>query len=175
MICIFLYIYQKQKVMLATTDDGDLPGHVSGFAQFTLFIFMLGIQIALIVQEWFLRSPSSYFESIHIERYQLTQCSAYGYNNESMAYKFSYVTLLLLLQIFISPFIVKSKRNYREGLLFCIASLVFLLVWAGWASLYVFLPHNFGWSQWREISICSGLLLCPFSMILVIFVPKVSC
>ena len=53
--------------------DG-LPGHVSGFTQATLFVFMFGLQLALTIQEWILHDSSDYIETVHIERYTFELC-----------------------------------------------------------------------------------------------------
>ena len=160
--------------MLATADDGGgLPGHVNGFAQLVLFTFMSGIQIALIFQEWFLCGTLSYAQIVHIERYELVKCSTNDADHYSFMYKLSYAMVLLLLQNFISPFIVKSSRNYREGLLFCIGSIFLLIIWIGWITMYVKMADYFG-PHWRDISICCGLVACPTSLLLVIFIPKVQ-
>ena len=159
-------------VMLATADDDGLPGHISGIAQLALFIFMSGIQIALTIQEWLLRGPSHYVEVIHVERYAMERCTMDGVDKYSFLYKLSYAMLLLLLQIFINPFIVTSQRNYKEGLLFTIGSICLGIVWIGWIIMYIVLGNHFG-PQWLDKSICSGLLMCSTTLIITIFIPKV--
>ena len=160
--------------MLATADDVDgLPGHVSGFTQSALFIFMSGIQIALMVQEWFLQGPAAYVEVVHIERYTMEKCKWNDTGDQySILYKLSYAMLLLLLQMLINPFIVKSKRNYKEGLLFSIGSCLMVIIWIGWVTMYVIMGNNFG-VHWHDKSICCGLLVCPTALLIVIFIPKV--
>ena len=165
-------ITQLITVMLATADDDGLPGHISGIAQLALFIFMSGVQIALIIQEWFLRGPSDYVEVMHIAPYTMERCTMDGADKYSFLYKLSYAMLLLLLQIFINPFIVTSQRNYKEGLLFTIGSICLGIVWIGWIIMYVVLGNHFG-TQWLDKSICSGLLMCSTTLVITIFIPKV--
>ena len=160
--------------MLATADDVDgLPGHVSGFTQFTLLIFMCGVQIALTTQEWFFYGSTAYVESVHIERYTFKTCKLNATRDEYFTlYKLSYPSFLLFLQMCMNPFIVKSQRNYREGLLFCIGSILISILWIGWVTMYVIMGKEYG-TPWYEKSICCGLLATPTVLLIAIFVPKV--
>ena len=160
--------------MLATGDDVDgLPGHVSGLTQSALFVFMSGIQVALIVQEWFLLGPSSYVQNVQIERYTLTKCKVNHIDDpNTFLYRLSYPMLLLLLQICVIPFIIKSQRNYKEGLLFSLGSISVGIIWIGWLTMYIILGNTFG-DDWYDKSICCGLLLCSTILIAIIYIPKV--
>ena len=161
--------------MLATADDVDgLPGHVSGITQSILFLFMCGVQIALTGQEWFLYGSSAYVESVHIERYMFETCKLNSTSDEYfILYKLSYASLLLFLQLCMNPFIVTSQRNYREGLLFCIGSVITGMIWIGWVTMYVIMGKEHG-TSWYEKSVCCGLLATPTALLIAIFVPKVS-
>lgn len=77
--------------------------------------------------------------------------------------------LLLGLQLLLTPLIIRSKRNYREGLLYSCGAFSCLLVWIGWTVAFFHFQDVF----WREISIVSGLVATPTLLILVVFVPKV--
>ena len=160
--------------MLATADDVDgLPGHVSGFTQSTLFIFMFGVQLAMSIQEWVFYGSTAYVEAVHMERYTFKLCKLdVSINNNFLIYKLSYATLLLVLQICINPFIVKSERNYKEGLLFCISSIILGIIWVAWVSVYIVMGKEYDRS-WYDKSICCGLLACGSTLIICVFVPKV--
>ena len=161
--------------MLATADDVDgLPGHVSGFTQATLFVFMFGLQLALTVQEWILHDPSVYVETVHIERYAFEICKLDTLIDKySLIYRLSYATILLVFQICINPFIVKSERNYREGLLFCISTIFSGIIWIAWISMYILIGKWYGHS-WYDKSVCCGLLASGSSLIIFVFIPKVK-
>ena len=161
--------------MLATADDVDgLPGHVSGFTQATLYIFMFGVQLGLSIQELVLQDPESYVNTVHIERYNFELCrSETSIENNAFIHRIIYVTLLLFLQICISPFIVKSERNYKEGLLFCISSIFHGIIWITWISMYIVMGKWHGLS-WHDKSICCGLIACGCNLIIFVFVPKVN-
>ena len=160
--------------MLATADDVDgLPGHVSGFAQSTLFIFMFGVQLALSIQEWAFYGSTAYVETVYMERYTFELCKLdVSTDNNFLIYKLSYAILLLVLQICINPFIVKSERNYKEGLLFCISSIILGIIWVGWISMYMVMGKEYDRS-WNDKSVCCGLLACGSTLIIFIFLPKV--
>ena len=161
--------------MLATADDVDgLPGHVSGFTQATLFMFMFGLQLALTIQEWILHGSSVYVETVHIERYTFELCKLDTLiDKNSLIYRLSYATILLVFQICINPFIVKSERNYKEGLLFCISSIFHGIIWITWISMYIVMGKRHGFS-WHDKSICCGLIACGCNLIIFVFLPKVN-
>ena len=79
----------------------------------------------------------------------------------------------MIFQLALSPFIIKSQRNYKEGLLFSLASLACFFVWIGWVTSYVLLADNLG-SHWRDIAVCSGLVVTPTLINLIVFIPKVT-
>ena len=87
--------------MLATSDDADgLPGHVSGFAQFTIFIFMFGVQVAVTVQEAIFHGISGYSETVHVERYLVKECMRHSASNDQYP----------VIQINLPPIIIPTKR-----------------------------------------------------------------
>ena len=162
--------------MLATSDDADeLPGHVNGFAQFTIFIFMFGVQVAVTVQEAIFHGISGYSETVHVERYLVKECMRHSASNDQypVIQSLGYATLLLILQICINPFIVKSERNYREGILFCFGSTLVLIIWIIWITMYIVMGERIG-NDWHDKSVVCGLLASSIMLIITIFVPKAS-
>ena len=162
--------------MIATSDDADgLPGHVSGFAQFTIFIFMFGVQVAVSVQEAIFHGISGYSETTHVERYLVKECILHSSSNDQypLIQRIWYAMLLLIFQICINPFIVKSERNYREGILFCFASTFVLIIWIIWITMYIVMGERIG-NDWYDKSVVCGLLASSIMLIITIFVPKVS-
>ena len=59
------------------------------------------------------------------------------------------------------------------GLLFCIGTFCLLTLTALWAVAFAFVPDWYG-IRYREIVVCAGLLLTPSSLLVAIFVPKVT-
>ena len=132
-----------------------------------LLLFFL--QLALILREWFLKQENDAFSSSFIVdgKYEKLECQT-G-NGDFYLRHLLYASLLLAFQLLISPCIVASRRNYREGLLFALASFSTLMVWIGWTSaFYIFVEE-----KWQDVSICCGLLATPTVIILVVFIPKV--
>lgn len=78
----------------------------------------------------------------------------------------SWPSLLLLLQFIVSPTTVRSRRNYNEGLLFCVATVLLVMVWAAWLSFYILQPFM------EELAVSAGLTLCPTVLIIAVFIPK---
>ncbi|XP_059094933.1 uncharacterized protein LOC131889777 [Tigriopus californicus] len=157
----------SRSLMLATADIDGLPGHVSGLIQAFLLIMMTGFQVGLSTQEWFLREQS--FTMLTIAgRYEQLECADKGI---SVIVSLSYVMILLLLQLIISPFIVSSRRNYKEGFLFCLASVVCLILWLGWTISYVIFGAILD-PVWYDIIECIGLTATATCLLLVIFIPK---
>ena len=128
------------------------------------------LQVALVLREWFLKVSEDAFSSTLIldGKYEKRECQQ-GHGDFYLRHLL-YATLLLSFQLLISPLIVTSKRNYREGLLFALASFSTLMVWIGWTSaFYIFVEE-----KWQDVAICCGLLATPTVIILVVFIPKVN-
>ncbi|KAG7174709.1 bride of sevenless-like [Homarus americanus] len=156
-------IMLSRSLMLATSDTDGLVGHVSGLVQTALFFFMISVQAGLGVQQWVMCSPHSFSQT------PPTGGVLYSCSGERLHFIIaqSYIMFLLTMQLFISPFIIRSRRNYHEGLLFFIATLLITSVWVAWATLYLLLPP-----EWSEACVCLGLAATPTVILLTIFVPK---
>eukprot|EP00095_Tigriopus_kingsejongensis_P004261 maker-scaffold1645_size32249-snap-gene-0.6 protein:Tk04261 transcript:maker-scaffold1645_size32249-snap-gene-0.6-mRNA-1 annotation:"protein bride of sevenless" len=160
-------ILLSRSLMLATADTDGLPGHVSGVVQAFLLLMMTGFQVGLSTQEWFLRERP--FSTLVIAgRYEHLECSDRGI---PVIWNLAYVMILLVLQVIISPFIVASRRNYKEGFLFCLASVVCLVLWLAWTVSYVVFGALLG-EIWYDIIQCIGLTATATCLLLVIFIPK---
>ena len=159
----------SRSLMLATADFDGLPGHVSGLLQAFIFMTLSGLQMALVAQEYLIRE-TPYTTTTLIGMYQETRCSDVG---RVFVYHLCYPMVLLGLQVIVSPFIVRSRRNYREGLLFCVASVVCLLVWLGWCSFYLLVAVNIA-QQWMDFAVCVGLLATATTVLIIVYVPKVK-
>ena len=82
------------------------------------------LQIALVVQEWYLKE-SPYTLSILVNgRQEILECIM---DSHQILMDFSYPIVLLGLQLLISPFIINSRRNYKEGMYFINTSICTVL------------------------------------------------
>ena len=127
-------------------------------------------QVALVIQEWNLKQDSSTTISILVNgHYEILKCLV---DSRRVIWELSYPMALLSLQILISPLIVRSRRNYKEGLLFCCGSVSVLFVWIGWITAFMLFDEGQD-PAWQDITICSGLVATPTVLLLVIFIPKV--
>ena len=94
-------------------------------------------------------------------------------NDQSWLLTMAWPGLVLLLQLGLSPALWRSRRNYREGALFSLASLALSLVTAGWVAVY-WLSSDLAGPDWQEVATAAGLQASALTIILVIFLPKVS-
>jgi len=78
-----------------------------------------------------------------------------------------YDCLLLFLLLVISPLVARSKRNYREGLFFCVAAWLYLVCWSLWVTGFLFLGD-----EWRAMSIASGQVACASVVLAAVFIPR---
>ena len=125
-------------------------------------------KVGLVVQEWFLRTQP-YTKVILVRGYhQELQCVDRG---REFLVDLAYPILLLGLQVLVSPFIVRSRRNYKEGLLFTCGSISCLLVGVGWTTAYILFGEMS--MEWHDIAVCCGLVTTPTVLNLVVFIPKV--
>lgn len=77
-----------------------------------------------------------------------------------------YDGFLLLMLVLLSPFVIKSQRNYKEGLLLVVGSILCLIVWCIWVPICVM---N---SQSREAAIPLGAQGTALAILGGILVPR---
>lgn len=157
-------ILLARSLMLATSDSEGLVGHVSGLVQLALLFFMEMVQTGLGLQQWMMQPRRvSWSDEASVNGMNYT-C---GEDHREFLVSLGYVMFLLFLQLLVSPFIVRSRRNYHEGLLFFVATLLVTGVWVAWATLYMILPP-----EWGDACVCLGIAATPTIIIAAIFVPK---
>ena len=86
---------------------------MSGLTQTFLFVLLSGLQVALSVQEWFIRERK-YSEVVVAGRVRMLSCPDTSSSGLPFLARLSYPMALLALQLLLSPFIVTSRRNYRD-------------------------------------------------------------
>ncbi|KAJ4451004.1 hypothetical protein ANN_02440 [Periplaneta americana] len=150
-------IMLSRSFMLASCDqDGGFMSHVNGYLQTVLCFFIAGVQLALSVQFWAINSTLLGSQ----------QCSSI-YEGHLFLFLLSYDMFLLLLLVCTSPFIARSKRNYREGMFFTVASILCLLITIGWSAAYLLAP-----SKWQDAAITGGLTATATAILVSIFIPR---
>ncbi len=82
-------------------------------------------------------------------------------------------SIIIVLQVGLSPFIFSSRRNYHEGTLFSLGSFACLVIWVSWTSAYFGLVPGGSNPEWFAVAVCCGLIATPSCLLLVLFVPKV--
>ncbi|KAK9501241.1 hypothetical protein O3M35_011986 [Rhynocoris fuscipes] len=146
----------SRSVMLASCDeDGGFMSHVNGYLQTILCFFIAAVQIALTLQFW----------SINWLILTKEQCSAMT-EGPLFLYLLTYDMFLLFLLLCMSPFIIRSKRNYHEGGYFAVSTFLCLLVWVGWTTGYALLP------SWSDLFICVGLMATASVVLISVFIPR---
>ena len=150
-------IMLSRSFMLASCDqDGGFMSHINGYLQTVLCFFIAGVQLALSVQFWAINST---FLGSH-------QCSSI-YEGHFFLLLLSYDMFLLLLLVCTSPFIARSKRNYQEGMYFTVASILCLIIFIGWSTLYVLVPR-----VWQDAAITGGLVATATAILVTVFIPR---
>ena len=169
---LVMSVMLSRALLLATADTDGLPGHASGALQVVLGLLLLGVEVAVILVLSLVREDQAHSFTLLVTtgRVRRLQCSQGG---RAWLLTMAWPALLLLLQLGLSPAIWRSRRNYREGALFSLASLALCLVSAGWAAVYWVCSDLYG-GHWEEISTAAGLVASAATILLVIFLPKVS-
>lgn len=155
---ILFSILLSRSLMLAASDqDGGFMSHVNGYLQAVLIFFICAVQFALsgqnLLQNSFLHSQTLSCQSM--------------YANHKFIILLSYNAFLLLLLITVIPFMIKSKRNYREGTFFSTAILAIFFVWVTWILLFYLLP-----SHYSDAAVVLGLTGTATAILVSVFIPR---
>jgi 7 transmembrane sweet-taste receptor of 3 GCPR len=95
---------------------------------------------------------------------QLATCHDHRW---SLVALMSYDALLLVLLLLVSPLVARSKRNYREGIFFCVAAWLSAICWGLWVSGFMLLG-----TEWRAACIAFGHCACASVVLGSVFVPR---
>ncbi|KAK6621917.1 hypothetical protein RUM44_001724 [Polyplax serrata] len=157
MYSLLFALMLSRSFMLAFSESGDgFISHINGYLQSILFLALLGIQISITTQNW-LNEKNGFLDP---------DCSALHVHNKIVA-SFVYNFVLLVLLIFVSPFIVRYRRNYREGLLLGISAFAILLIWTAWIASYFLVPI-----PERDSAIAIGLNSTATVLLIFAFIPR---
>ena len=131
---LVLAVMLSRSLLLATADTDGLPGHASGALQVVLAILLLGVEVGVLLVLALTRQDShSFTELVRLGPASSLHCSHGGW---PWLLTMIWPGLLLVLQLLLTPVIWSSRRNYREGTLLSLASLVLVLVTAGWLAVF---------------------------------------
>lgn len=146
-----------RSMMIAACDcDSSFMSHVNGYLQTSLCAFTMCVQLALLLQ----------FAAIHAIVPASDLCRVFVGGNLFLG-SLSYDALLLVLLCVTSPFVFRSKRNYREGACFAVAAYLVLVIWLCWCAAYVLLPR-----RWSDICVMVGLTGTATVVVVTVFIPR---
>lgn len=146
-----------RSMMIAACDcDSSFMSHVNGYLQTALFAFTVCVQLALLLQ----------FMAIHSIVPASDLCRVFIDGNLFLG-SLSYDALLLALLCVTCPFVFRSKRNYREGACFAVATYLVLVIWLCWCTAYVLLPR-----KWSDMCVMVGLTGTATVIVVTVFIPR---
>ncbi|XP_037030958.1 protein bride of sevenless [Bradysia coprophila] len=144
-------------VMLASIgSEGGFLSHVNGYVQSVICMFSALVQIGLSTQLLVL---------MHVAKESIS-CDNIFYGNWLWAL-LAYDSCLLAILVILLPFIFRSQRNYKEGLLLTIATILVVAVWSTW------IPFStlFG-DYWRDAAVPLGLQGTGWAILGGILIPR---
>lgn len=154
--CLTFSLLLSRAIMLASIgSEGGFLSHVNGYIQsiicFFSFIVQLGLSIQLLIV-------------MHANSKNVTCITIY--NGNWFWAVIGYDGFILILLLSLSPFIFKSQRNYHEGILMVITTVLCIVCWLIWIPLSM-IDNNF-----REIMISLGVQSTAWIILGALMVPR---
>ncbi|XP_050072033.1 protein bride of sevenless [Anopheles maculipalpis] len=154
--CMTFSLLLCRAIMLASIgSEGGFLSHINGYIQSVICGFSTLVQLGLSTQLVIVLHANSHSIS----------CGEIYYGHWFWAV-IAYDGVLLVSLIFLAPFIFRSQRNYREGLLLVTGSVLCLVIWTVWIPLCMF-----GY-EWREAAISLGLVATALAVLVGIMIPR---
>lgn len=154
--CLTFSLLLSRAIMLASIgSEGGFLSHVNGYIQSIICIFSFLVQLGLSTQLLIM---------MHAHQRHLT-CETVYYGNWFWAI-IGYDAMLLLILVLLTPFIFRSQRNYQEGILIVITSVLCLVCWIIWIPLSM-IDNNF-----REMMIPFGVQATGWVILGSLMVPR---
>ncbi|CRL02039.1 CLUMA_CG015376, isoform A, partial [Clunio marinus] len=154
--CLTFSLLLSRAIMLASIgSEGGFLSHVNGYIQSIICIFSFLVQLGLSTQLLIMMHAN--------QRHVTCENVYYGHWFWGII---AYDGILLLLLVVLSPFIFKSQRNYREGILIVITSGLCLVCWTIWIPLSM-IDDNF-----REMMISLGVQATGWVILSSLMVPR---
>ncbi|XP_073840014.1 G protein coupled receptor bride of sevenless isoform X2 [Musca autumnalis] len=154
--CFVFSLLLCRSVMLASIgSEGGFLSHVNGYIQAVICVFSILVQLGMSIQ---------LLVGMHIASDKVScENMYYGY---WMFGLLAYDMLLLLSIIALVPFIYRSQRNYREGILIVIGSVLMLIIWIVWITLSLF------GDEMRDAALPLGLQASGWAILVGILIPR---
>lgn len=154
--CLTFSLLLSRAIMLASIgSEGGFLSHVNGYIQSIICIFSFLVQLGLSTQLLIM---------MHAQQRHVT-CETVYYGNWFWGI-IGYDLMLLLLLVLLTPFIFRSQRNYREGMLIVITSILCLACWGIWIPLSM-INNNL-----REMMIPLGVQATGWIILAALMVPR---
>lgn len=153
--CLTFSLLLCRAVMLASIgSEGGFLSHVNGYIQSVICFFSTLVQLGLSTQVL-----------VFMNTIKSISCNEIFYGHWFWGIV-AYDGLLLVMLLCLAPLIVKSTRNYREGMFLILGGVLSIVVWCTWIPLAL-LGDN-----WREVAIPLGSLGTAFAILIGILVPR---
>ncbi|KAJ6648078.1 Protein bride of sevenless [Pseudolycoriella hygida] len=145
-----------RSVMLASIgSEGGFLSHVNGYVQSVLCMFSVLVQIGLSTQLVVL---------MHVAKESIS-CDNIYYGHWLWAL-LAYDSCLLAFLVMLLPLIFRSQRNYKEGVLLTIGTILCVVVWSTW------IPCSTLGDYWRDAAVPLGLQGTGWAILGGILIPR---
>lgn len=154
--CLTFSLLLSRAIMLASIgSEGGFLSHVNGYIQSIICIFSFLVQLGLSTQLLIM---------MHASQRHVT-CEHVYFGNWFWGI-IGYDAMLLIMLVLLTPFIFRSQRNYQEGILIVITSILCLVCWSIWIPLSM-IDNNF-----REMMIPLGVQATGWIILASLMVPR---
>lgn len=154
--CLTFSLLLSRAIMLASIgSEGGFLSHVNGYIQSIICIFSFLVQLGLSTQLLIM---------MHAHQRHVT-CESVYYGNWFWGI-IAYDAMLLILLVSLTPFIFRSQRNYREGILIVITAFLCLVCWLIW------IPLSMADKNLREMMIPLGVQATAWIILGSLMVPR---
>lgn len=143
----FSLLLGRSILLASVSKEIGFMSHIAGVVQSFLSFFIFAVQCALSI-------------------YVFDHCQEL-FKDASFLYFLSYNIILIALIMCFSPLVAKSRRNYREGKYFTIASSLIGCTWSCWIPAYAVLTE-----EWRDPLLCFGLVSTASIILGSVFIPR---
>ncbi|XP_037956782.1 protein bride of sevenless-like [Teleopsis dalmanni] len=154
--CFAFSLLLCRAVMLASIgSEGGFLSHVNGYIQAVICIFSIFVQLGMSIQLLVVMQVAS--ESVSCENMY------YGHWLWALM---AYDLILLLCVVGLVPFIYRSQRNYREGILIVIGAVLVFIIWIIWITMALF------GDELRDAAIPLGLQATGWAILVGVLIPR---
>ncbi|XP_067633336.1 protein bride of sevenless [Eurosta solidaginis] len=154
--CFAFSLLLCRAVMLASIgSEGGFLSHVNGYIQAVICIFSIFVQLGMSIQLVVFMHVAP--ESISCENM---------YYGHWLWVLIAYDLVLLVGIVGLVPFIYRSQRNYREGILIVIGAVLTFVIWIVWIGM------SFFGDEMRDAAIPLGLQATGWAILVGVLIPR---